>query len=361
MMPPSVDHDAQIQSLPIELLENVLMRIHAPELKALRRTSKFFEKLSTPRLYANFTLYPHVRSFERLLNIAECEKLRSHVRRLNYDTGYLSLTGRFLQRIQTVWSNEISADEKQSAIEHARIIDSQKINANLSMDNMVQLNYLERAFAKLANLRDIEVQDSCEHLNEGFTQEQMPSFYAQLAEETCGRHSHTILERGKLGVYHVARATYAHAVMIAASKLSRPLRKLCLNGLNWPHLLQQGTYSKFQLLFERSMAGLKTLNLSAEAGGYFPNTWVVANLQTLLRAVGNLEELTLANRGCDDTQLCGLDLMENDIGTTCSSMFQPRPGEHDPLPLPAQLVWSPRLRHWISMESYSRRRSSKMS
>lgn len=133
--------------------------------------------------------------------------------------------------------------------------------------------------------------------------------------------------------------------MIAASKLSRPLRKLCLNGLNWPHLLQQGTYSKFQLLFERSMAGLKTLNLSAEAGGYFPNTWVVANLQTLLRAVGNLEELTLANRGCDDTQLCGLDLMENDIGTTCSSMFQPRPGEHDPLPLPAQLVWSPRLRH----------------
>ncbi|KAK5951462.1 hypothetical protein OHC33_007518 [Knufia fluminis] len=345
MMSHTANEDAQLLSLPVELLENILVRVQSDELKALRQTSKFLQKLTTPRLYARFTLYPHIRSFERLLSIAESEDLRRYVRHLTYDTGYLGLTDRFIRRLQSVWSSEISADEKKKAIEHAHVINSQKIRAEVAMDNMVQLNYLERAFTALVNLRHIVVEDSSEHLNEGFTREELPSFYAQLAEETCGRYPHTRLERGTLGVRHLARATYTHAVLIAASKLSQPLQHLELNGLSWQNFLQQGTFSKFRSLFQRNMAGLKSLNLYAEGIGYFPDTRAMANLQTLLRAAENLEELTLSDRWCDDIRLYGPDLVDDDIGTTCNSMFQSRPGEQNPLSVPAQLIWSPKLRY----------------
>jgi len=330
--------------LPVELLENILVRVQAAELKALRQSSQFLKKLTTPRLYARFTLYPHIRSFERLLSIAESESLRCHVQHLEYDTGYLALTDRFIRRLETVWSSEISTDEKKSAIEHAHVINSQKIRAEVPMDNMVQLNYLERAFTALVNLRHIVVEDSCKHLNQGFTREMLPSFYAQLAHETCGLHPHTRLERGALGVSHLPRATYTHAVMIAASKLSQPLQQLELYGLSWQNFLQQGTFTKFRPLFQRNMAGLKSLSLYTEGIGYFPDTRAMANLQTLLRAAENLEGLTLSDRWCDDIRLYGPDLVDDDIGTTCNSMFQSRPGEHNPLSVPAQLIWSPKLR-----------------
>ncbi|KAK5097332.1 hypothetical protein LTR70_002622 [Exophiala xenobiotica] len=352
-MPPSVDNNAQLQFLPVELLEYILVRIENAELKALRQTSKFLNKLSTPRLYAKFTLYPHIRSFERLLSIAESESLRCCVQYLEYDTGYLSLTDRFLRRVQTVWSSQISVEEKRKAIEHAHVINSQTIRAHVSLDNMVQLSYLERAFHNLVNLRNIVVQDSWDHLIEGFTREQLPHFYAQLGEETCGRHPHTRLERGTLGVRHVSHATYAHAVMIAASSnLPQPLQYLELNGLKWQDFLQQG-FSKFNGLFQRNMAGLKSLTLYAQGQGFCLGIQAVANLQTLLRAAENLEELRFSDRWCDDIRPYGAELLDEDVGTTYRSIFQPKLGEHSLAPVPAQLIWSPKLRqldlHGISI------------
>lgn len=343
-MPRSVNNDAQLQSLPVELLEYVLVKFENAELKALRQTSKFLNKLSTPRLYAKFTLYPHIRSFERLLSIAESESLRCCVQYLEYDTGYLSLTDRFLRRLQTVWSSQISDEEKRKAIEHAHVINSQTIRAHVSLDNMAQLSYLEQAFHNLVNLRNIVVQDSCDHLIEGFTREELPHFYAQLAEETCGRYPHTRLERGTLGVRHVNHATYAHAVIIAASKLPSRLQYLELNGLKWQNFLQQGTLKKFNALFQRNMAGLKSLTLYAQGRGFCLGIQAVANLQTLLRAAENLEELRFSDRWCDDIQLYGPDLLDDDVGTTYRSIFQPRLGEHNVPPVPAQLIWSPKLR-----------------
>ena len=341
----TVHEDAQFLSLPVELLENILARIQAPDLKALRQTSKFLQRLSTPRLYAKFTLFPHVRSFERLLSIAESDSLRLHVQHLEYDTGYLGLTDRFIRRLQTVWSSEIPADEKKKAIEHAQTINSQKMRADVALDNLAQLDYLERAFARLVNLRHIVVEDSCEHLDEGFTREELPSFYRQLAEETCGRFPHTRLEHGTLGVRHVSRATYTHAVMIAAGKLPQPLEHLELYGLNWQNFLQQGTFSKFTRLPELSMAGLRTLHLCAEGAGYFPDSRAMANLQTLLRAAVNLEKLVFTDRWCDDIRLYGPHLIDDDIGTTCNSMFQPRYLEQASVPIPAQLIWSSKLKY----------------
>lgn len=345
-MPRLVNNDAQLQSLPVELFDYILIELDNAELKALRQASRFLSSLSTPRLFERFTLYPHIRSFERLLSISESESLRCCVQYLEYETGYLGLTDRFIRRLQTVWSSQISPEQKKKAIEHAHVVTSQKIRADVPLDNMAQLDYLERAFPNLMNLRAIVVQDSCEHLDEGFTREEMPHFYAQLAEETCGLYPHTRLEHGTLGVRHSSYATYAHAVMIAASKLpASSLEYLEINGFNWQHFLHIGTFSKFHNLFQRNMAGLKSLTLYAQRHGFCLGVQAVANLQTLLRAAENLEELRFSGRWCDDIRLYGPDLIDEDVGTTYRSIFQPRLSEQDLPPLPAQLIWSPKLRH----------------
>ncbi|KAJ9653017.1 hypothetical protein H2198_007764 [Neophaeococcomyces mojaviensis] len=337
---------AHLPSLPLELLDLILNEVENFELKTLRRTSKFLNKLSTPRLFARFVLYPHTRSFERLISISESDHLRHHVQRLDYDTTYLGVTPWLVKHSEAVWSEGIRPEDKKKVLKHARQLDSQRIRSSDIMDNLAQVHYLEQAFPALTNLKHLELCELgyLESTEPFFDRDSMPHFYKQMEEETCGQFPHTRLPRGPLGLIHSGLETYAHALLMAASKLPHPLEELRLYGVTWFNLLLQSDLSRHQPLFQKHLANLKSLCFVAGECQYFPGALAMTKFQNLLRAATNLEEFVLCVKGSWENKTYGHAFIDEGTGERISSMFQGIQPKNAG-PVPAQLTWTPKLRY----------------
>lgn len=262
---------AYLPSLPLELLDVILSELENLELKALRQTSKFLNKLSTPRLFGRFVIYPHVRSFERLISISKSDSIRHHVHWLQYEIAFLGITTWFHKHIGAVWSKDVSLEDKKQLAEHARQLDMQSIQSKDPMDNLAQLHYLEEAFSGMTNLKRVDLFDlSVRGWKGTFDRHDIPHFYKQMEEETCGRYPHTKLPRGPLGLIHSSSKTYAHALLVALSRLPCLLEELGLYGVGWPNLLLHGDLCKQQQLFQKHLANLKSLHFGVGNNSYFP-------------------------------------------------------------------------------------------
>lgn len=333
----------QFITLPLELLHSVLDFITKRELKSLRQTNKFLHKLSTPLLFECFNVYPHKRSFQYLINAAESPHIGPLIRYLRFDAGYLGLTDMIIRRLQNVYTATLTEEEKNSIMEHARHLHKQSLQADSRPDEIIATINFGKAFSHLSNLETIQLLDACES---DFHAEstKLPSFYEQLAKETCGRSEHTRLERGMVGSAY-SRNTYVRALLMAMHELKSPLRKIELRRIQWTYLLQQGELDKHMDIWSPSFAKLKSLEL-ATAGEYMPSVLnSLANLQALLRPAINLEELSITFRTVFEARYSGRDMKDIETDTVCQSVFQPIPrrtGSRDQLE-PVKLTWSSKL------------------
>lgn len=339
---------AELLSFPLELLDNIWQRLDKKSLKTLRLTSRFCEKLSTPILFRFFAVYPHTRSFERLINVAETYSIARHVQCIRYDTAFVGLITMILQRLQSVYSAEISEEAKKSAIDHTLVLQKQNILVDSITDNLGQLIYFERAFACLPNLKSVLIRDAAGgpftgqlSWSDGIRSEPLPDFYAQIVSETCGRFEHTKLEKNMYGSPR-CRAPYSLAVLMALHKLPSALDNVSIVGVRWASFLQMGDWSKHQSLF-KGFAGLKTLRIAAPTDSYFPGRRAMHDLQSLLRTMTGLKKLVLCFRMDDDICLTGQKMMDEEYSFTCRSYFQVRGRDQNTGDVPAQLSWTPNL------------------
>lgn len=332
-----------LQTLPPEILDFVLNHLQRGDLKATRQTSKALCSFSTPRLFDSFTLYPHERSFERLSKIAE-SPLRHWVRRLEYDTRFRGITERIVRCLQSVWSGDILPAEKKKSIDHAKALDGQKIRAELPMDNLMQLSRLEHSLPQLSNLKHVVVHDHGGPEPGAGGCASIPSFYNELIHETCGKDPHVCLPRGWAeGLCHGV-ATYTSAVLIAAKRLSQPLENLELKGLSWMLFLELGDWRKYETVFAEVMGRVKVLEFSTQGAELPADTRCLHNLQIMLKAATNLEQLTLGLRNMYDIALTGPDMVDEDTGEPVYSLFKAHVDEYNPVKLPVRLIWSSQLR-----------------
>ena len=339
---------SQLLTLPPELLQEVWRSLDKRSYKALRLSSRFCNKLSTPPLFEYFSIYPHTGSFERLVNVAETPYLAQHVRIISYNTLLSGLTEIILRRLKTVYSSQISEKDKRSMIERATELNRQNLRPETPLDEMAQITYLERAFEALPNLKKIEVTDAA-GLNPAMAPKRytdpIPHFYWQMIEETCGRFEHTMLEKGMLG-QPSSYMIFSRAVLMAFHKLRQPLEDVALRGFAWAPLQQTGDFTKHSARFEGALSGLKYFELVTTMDKFFPGPGSMRNLQALLRSMTNLEALEVWFTANEEVEIHGKQMIDEDTGIACRSHFsRPKQDQFKKMPdAPARLSWSPKLR-----------------
>lgn len=331
----------QIFELPLEILHLILDHTTKRELKCLRQANKFSHKLATPVLFKSFNVYPHMRSLENLVKAAESPHIGPLIQSLGYDARYLGVTEMIVRRLENVYTATLTDEEKKSILKHARFLHRQSLSVDEGPDEIALAMRLARAFASLRNLRCIQVVDAFggrlykDDVN-------MPSFYEQLAGETCGKSPHTRLERGMIGS-RFARGTHIRTVLLAMQQLESPLVSLSLHRIHWSHFLLSGDLTKHAASWEQSFAGLQSLDLAASEEPIPIECISLPNLQTLLRPAVNLEELSINFQTAFDCQYSGPDMKDPDSGMICRSIFHWKQ-DSGGAPVPVQLVWSDRLR-----------------
>lgn len=88
---PAVPCESMASSLPLpqELQDLIFLSLGNRDFKALRLTCKRLYKCTTLLLFRKFVLYPHLRSFSYLANIASAGHLRDCVNELQYDVSWM--------------------------------------------------------------------------------------------------------------------------------------------------------------------------------------------------------------------------------------------------------------------------------
>lgn len=336
----------QLLSLPLELLNNIWQILDLKSQKSFRLTSQFCNKLSTPLLFETFSVYPHIRSFERLLHVSAAEHIAKHVKRIQYITLYLGLTDLVMRRLQSVYSASITEEAKKAAIEHIQLLQRQNVYVDVPLDDLAQMSYFEQAFSLLPNLQSVQVKDAVGHTYgpEYMGYEVLPHFYAQIVDETCGQFEHTRLEYGTYSSSR-CRAPYSRSMLMALHKVKRPIESLELLGVKWSPLLQSGALSKHDTLFRHAFAGLKSLTLVAGADVNFPGGQAMSNLQSLLKTMTSLESLKISFRFQDVVDLNGPNMLDLDHDIECRSYFEVPEIHRQMYQAPARLTWSSNLRH----------------
>lgn len=340
----------KLLSFPLELLDNVWQRLDKKSLKSLRLTSRICNRLSTPMLFRSFSVYPHTRSFERLILVSEASNVANHVQCIIYDTVFVGLTNMILQRLRSVYSADISEEDKKAAIDHTLVLHKQNILVDVPTDLLASLSYLERAFAGLPNLKSVFIRDAA---GGPFTQqllwsnysgsESLPHFYTQIVDETCGKFEHTRLERGYWGSPH-CRAPYSLPVLMALHKMPGSLEEIDMVGVRWISFLQIGDWSKHHSLF-KGLESLKAFRIVAPTDCVFPGGRAMHDLQSLLKIMPVLEKLALCFRMDDDIYVRGQRMLGDEYDVECRSYFEARGRDPNELQVPAQLSWAPKLKH----------------
>ncbi|KAK5076344.1 hypothetical protein LTS08_006975 [Lithohypha guttulata] len=342
----SLTEKTELLSLPPELLQEVWNFLDKKSLKALRSTSRLCNKWSTPQLFRDFAIYPHVRSFERFINVSSSPGLAVFVQSIHYNTRFLRLTDMILRRLESVYSKDISEEERRIVTERALKLHKQNLQAENPMDDITQVIYFQRAFPSLPNLASITVQDALpstyEHLHSP-RDGGLPHFYSQIVDETCGRFEHTRLEQGMWGQPR-CRSTYSRAVLMTLHCLPRHLDNLKLVGLRWGPFLLQGDFAKHEAYFRSTFANLKSLQLKAPSRDpKFPLPLTFCNLQAILKEMVQLQSLTISFQSLDSIEVIGQHMEDLTSGRACRSFFAAR--RSDITATPARLSWSPKLRH----------------
>lgn len=335
-------------ALPLELTINIWEHLDKKSLKSLRSTSKTCQRYSTQPLFRSFTLYPHVRSFERLIYLSEQPHIARHVQEIHFNTILLGLTEIINRRLASVYSAQINDAERKAVAEHARQLHNQNLRADAPFDELAQLSYLERILPGLPNLRIFIVVDATglQKPSHQFM-DALPSFYQELVDETCGRFEHTRLERGMFGTPLCRGGSYSRAVIMALHKAPRPIETLVLRGIRWAALLSSTDFTKNKLLVDGVFSKIKHFELIQSHSSLFPGPLCLISLQRILSHMVNLEWLELVFRENHEIYIKGRGTELRDLvnGVRCQSYFSGFGLDIVGGPLPAKLNWSPALRH----------------
>lgn len=336
----------QLLALPPEILDTIWACLDKKSLKQLRATSHLCERLSTQLLYRSFSLYPHMRSLERLVAVAESPHLAVHVHQIRYNTLFCGVLDIISSRIHSVWSKDISVVDKQLMLSKVRAEAEQLLLAGRAIDDIAQATYLQRAFACLPNLEDVKVIEGSGYdatlLPSKYTH-RYPHFYKQIIDETCGKFEHTRLERGMLGPYFLAEGPYSRPVIMAAHCLTTPLKSLRLQGMTFDRLFVGVSFANRGIIFTKLLKNLKKLTLDSPSSPAFSHPLVMPNLQTMLQQLVNVEELTLIFRRIYEVEVCDRQI-EDFMSGICLSYFDIGPTPTNAIKLPARLTWSSSLR-----------------
>jgi len=114
-----------IISLSSELLVMVLRYLDNSTLKSARLTSRYLGTLSTSLLFETFSIFPHVRSFERFVIVAKTKHLARHIQNLDYDARWYRSTISFVHCVAEIVNvHDYTRPSAQKAIKAARLTDS---------------------------------------------------------------------------------------------------------------------------------------------------------------------------------------------------------------------------------------------
>lgn len=334
----------QLLALPAEILDEIWSFLDKKTLKELRSTSHACEGLSTQPLFHSYTIYPHVRSFERLVYIAETPHLAIHVHQMRYNTLFIGLLDMISARIKSVWSKDITLADRKLMLDNTQAEKEQVILAGRTVDEMTQLTYLQRAFACLLNLEDIKVIEGSgmdiSLLPTKYAQ-RYPSFYREIISMTCGRFEHTRLEKGMIGPYYIAEQPYSRAVIMAGHCLPKPLKALRIQGVTFDTLFYGLPFKNRGCIFDGLFRNLRKLTIDSPSGPALPHS-IVVNVQSMLEQMTSLEELTLIFRRIFEVEVYDRQI-EDIMSDICVSYFEIG-SPSDPKKLPARLTWSTGLR-----------------
>lgn len=339
---------SQLLALPFELILEVWRYLDKKSLKSLRGTSKICEKHSTHHLFCSFTIYPHVRSFERLVQLSRQSHIARHVEELHYNTILLGLTEMINRRLASVYSAQIGETERKEVLKHAQQLHSENLRADAPFDELAQLSYLEKALPFLKNLETFVVVDATGlQVPSNELVDHLPHFYEQFVNDTCGRFEHTKLERGMFGTPRLNGGAYFRAILMSLHRASKPLERLIVRGIRWPALLSTSDFTKNRLLFDGVFSNLKHLELMQSHNPLFPGPICMARLQGLLINMVNLERLELLFRQDHEIEIKGREMRDVVNDMRCQSYFSGLLVSHVNGPLPGRLSWSSKLKELV--------------
>lgn len=350
-----------ILSLPVELVDLVCKNLANGDLRSLRLACKGLEGLVRAHLFQNFTLCPHICSFEHLHEIASSPHLASHLQTLDYDTTLRGISKLIAWRLKrnlhpTVPGHQpepLAYDEKEAAKEF-QIFQSGLLSPENDMDKFTQFDLLQSAFAHLNGLKHIRIYDSSRWLAHRIELEPIsrypfvgtygavPHFYVNSFTKIFGGFDETLLRDDASSNFYAkyTEGCYALIVLVASQKLPVHINSVEVRGVSCPKTFGAKGLKSTPAQLNGLLSRLKTFELHSGTVALIEGR-MTARLQLILKVAVDLEKLVIHFRDAKNGILVSKDMYNHGMDSCHQSIFNKATGRS----LPARLTWGGKVQH----------------
>lgn len=335
-----------LPNLPFELLNRIAQLLEFRDLKNTRLCSKSLCTLCSPFLFKRYILYPHKRSFDRLLNIAGTP-LRYYLRNLEIDAIFSNFANTVTEISQARLLDDFDdgagrgAGETKDLLDKVEAFHVETLAHTSNTDVSVQTRQLEHCFSQFDNLEDLVVYEF--RSGQGYNYNEIPSFYSEaiseLLETLKCQDMRPVISGGKQ-----TPAFCAFPLLMAARKLPRSLKRFKAANMNWKLFLEGCKMGRHQEIVQHVLSQIETLDLSTQDSVFPEGPHGMNDLQSVLEASKNLEELSIRFRCDPNLRWVNTDFLDESGLVAVNSDFDDTMSWGSNKTVPFRLIWSSKLR-----------------
>lgn len=275
--------------------------IDGPTLKSLRLISRAFERRASPILFREYTIYPHIKSLEQLVELSNTSRLSHCVQKLIYDTRWRGTIAGFLAEALKDRKEPITDPSEDAFIERLEQAQQGILNSRFGACQIAPQALLDMAFENLRHSTHVTVREKVWGVEKSF-KEVVPRFYENLflGYKQYLRRDSLNEEPIKRGAAELAGASRSVVPsLLAAARKLVSCHTFRVDCVDWQSDWVDPDMLVCRPVYNGFLSRLKCLELGQHhiAGlyyrEYYHDSEITTNLLQLLSMATNLERLAI--------------------------------------------------------------------